>query len=93
MATNYQRKESIVCRHIGDEVILVPVKNNLADMLNLFVLNPVGECIWDALSKPCSIDQMCIRIQQQFDVDETAARADCESFIGELRRADLLLSA
>ena len=90
MSTFYRRKDHIVTRHIGDETILVPVKNNLADMLNLFVLNAVGECIWNALDEAVDKDALCCAVMATFDVKADQARADTEAFLGELASADLL---
>ena len=53
------RRDGIVARHIGGETILVPVVDNLADLLRIFVLNPVGECIWQNLESPTSLDDLC----------------------------------
>ena len=85
------RRDDIVTRHIGDETILVPVKNNLADMLNLFVLDAVGECVWRALEDLRNMDEICARVCCEFDTDEETARGDCERFIEELVGADLLI--
>ena len=38
-----------VKRRIAEELFLIPVKNNLADMRHVFVLHGCGEFVWDRL--------------------------------------------
>ena len=43
----YNRNEDFVFRRIGDETILVPIKNNVGDMGAIYNLNELGAFIWE----------------------------------------------
>ena len=45
----YRQIQHVVKRRIAEELFLIPVKNNLADMRHVFVLHGCGEFVWDRL--------------------------------------------
>lgn len=92
MTATYQRKPGVVTRHIAGETILVPMKNRLADLLCLFVLNPVGEFIWERLDGKTSLADVADQVAEAFEVDPAQARRDCEEFLQQLIQADLVLA-
>lgn len=90
MAGIFRRTESIVARKIADEVFLVPVKGKIAEIQRMFVLNTVGECIWNHLEAARTHREIVGAVLAAFDVDETAAAADVDEFLQELRGAGLV---
>ena len=90
MAGIFRRTESIVTRKIADEVFLVPVKGKIAEIQRMFVLNTVGECIWNHLEAARTRREIVGAVLAAFDVDETAAAADVDEFLEELRGAGLV---
>jgi hypothetical protein len=80
----------VILREIAGEVFLVPIRGRLADLQELFVLNDVGEWIWQRLDGTSSLDSLATELCETFDVSIDDATADLEAFIGELDAARLL---
>jgi hypothetical protein len=85
----YRKNVEVVTRRIADELFLVPIKGNIADMQRIFTLNPVAEYIWQNLDEKNLIE---IRdgILAQFDVEKERVDSDIQGFIAELLEADLI---
>ena len=85
----YRKNVEVVTRRIADELFLVPIKGNIADMQRIFTLNPVAEYIWQKLDEKNLIE---IRdgILAQFDVEKERVDSDIQGFIAELLEADLI---
>ena len=77
-------------RKIADEVFLVPVKGELAQIQKMFVLNAVGECIWDYIGEPRTREQIVGAVVSAFEVEEAVAGMDVEEFLENLRTAGLV---
>lgn len=86
----FKKREEIVTRKIADEIILVPVKEKLADMQRIFSLNPVGEFIWEQLDGKKDLQDISKGVQEIFDVDREQAMADIGEFISELIKEGLI---
>lgn len=80
----YKRKSQFATRIVGTELILVPVKKNIADMEELFTLNEVGSFIWTNINGENTIEDIVIKISEEFDVEESIANADLEEFLIKL---------
>jgi hypothetical protein len=80
----FQKNDDIVARKIADQMILVPIKGNIADMQRMFMLNPVGEFIWEHINGKCSVKEICDGIVNSYAVDQQKAEKDAFEFIGQL---------
>jgi hypothetical protein len=90
MGSRFCQASNVVTRNIGGEVFLVPVKGKLADLQRLFVLNKLGEYIWQQLDGARTQQEMVAAILERFEVDENHAAADLEEFLGQLKEANLV---
>ena len=82
--TLYQfRSENIVTRQMGDEVVLVPLSNKVADMTNVITLNEVGGDILKAIETPSSVQEVVNKLVEIYDVDRETLLNDVEEFIRE----------
>jgi hypothetical protein len=86
----YRQAQDVVTRRIADEVFLVPVRGKLAEIRRMFVLNPVGEYIWDHLDGSHSRDEIVAAVLERFDVDELKASSDVDEFLVVLEGLDLV---
>ena len=82
--------DDAVVRDVAGEVFLVPIRRQLADMHELFVLNPVGRWVWQHLDGTRDAEQLARGVCVRFEVDEEQARTDVEAFLAELDEAHLL---
>jgi len=86
----YAREANVVSREVAGEVFLVPIRGRLADMRRIFVLNPVGEAVWDRIDGTRSLDSICSDVVERFDVSSEVAGADIREFVERLREEDLV---
>ena len=86
----YERDPSIVCRTIDDEIILVPIKQNVGDLESIFSLNEVGARIWELLDGKNNIQKIKEHITTEFDVDDKQAEDDILEFVQKLEEAGAL---
>jgi len=49
---------SIVTRKTGNEYVLVPVTNNIADMHSVYTLNETGAFIWEHIDGERSVEEI-----------------------------------
>lgn len=84
----YQRDKEVVKRQVAGETFLIPVRNRLADMRNIYVLHGVGEFIWDRLDGES--ERICDEIVENFDVARDEARRDLDEHLQELLAAELV---
>ncbi|MGB4415651.1 MAG: PqqD family protein [Paludibacter sp.] len=87
--TLYNLKSKFVTREVGDELIIVPLSGNVAQMNELFTLNETAKVIWENLREDTSFEDLQRLITETFDIDAQTAAKDIDSF---LIRLDSLLN-
>ena len=80
----YQKDSNIVYRKIADEYILVPIRQQVADLNCIYTLNEIGALIWELIDGKSNIEQILKGITAVYDVEEEAAKDDLISFISQL---------
>lgn len=83
--TIYFRSPRIVARKAGEEYILVPVSNSIADMSSVYTLNTTGAFIWERLDGIKNVRDIISDVEEEFMVDGKTALEDVLSFIHDLR--------
>ena len=86
----YRIKSKFVTRAVGNELIIVPLSGNVAQMNELFTLNETAKLIWENLDENTSLESMQTLLTETFDVDKATALNDVESFL--FRMEKLLLN-
>jgi hypothetical protein len=86
----YKKNDAVISRKIAGEMILVPIRGNLADMRRIFTLNPVAEYIWDRVDGEKSIQNIGRGIVSAFDVTPESAERDLEEFVSALLKEQLI---
>ena len=79
----YQRNEDFVFRKIVEEIILVPIKQNVAEMEAVFTLNEVGAFLWEQLGQPRSLSELHNAVLDEFEADPAIVLEDIEAFLNE----------
>jgi len=82
--TIYQKDSNMVYRRIADEYILVPIRQQVADLNYIYTLNEIGAFIWELIDGKSNIKQILKNITAAYDVEEKAAKDDLISFISQL---------
>ncbi len=55
-----------------------------AEKGNYIGLSDVGARVWELIEAPQSLDEVCARLVQEFDVTPEVCRAEVEGFLNEL---------
>jgi hypothetical protein len=79
-----QSTEQISC-NLNEEIAILNLKNTL-----YFGLDEVGACIWEAMSEPRKVSDVCKRVLERFDIGEEQCQADVIEFVGRLDEAGLV---
>lgn len=82
--TRYERNPEFIFRRIVDELLLVPVHQEVADMDCIYTLNPVGAFIWQQLEQPATLAELQAAVQDNYDADPEVLAADLRAFVGDL---------
>jgi hypothetical protein len=88
--TIFRKKEEIVTRQIAGETLLIPIRSQLADMQNIFALNPTAEYIWQQLDGKQNLEIIHRGITDNFQVETRQAHSDLEEFISQLLEAGII---
>ena len=80
------RSPSIVTRKTGNEYVLVPVTNNIADMTSVYTLNETGAFIWELIDGKKSVEELINAVVDKYDIDPEKATKDVFSFIDNMNK-------
>ena len=83
------RKE-LIKRQIAGDTILVPVGKTVYDSNGLFVLNELGDFIWDLLPRVNSEEEICDAVLAEYEVSPHEAAKDVAEFMDKLRKLDII---
>ncbi len=86
----YIKNDDIVCRNIIGETILVPIRGNLADMQQIFTLNPLGAFIWDQLDGEKVLGDTRNAVLENFESEPDKVESDLLEFIEQIYAAGLI---
>lgn len=75
---------TIVTRKTGNEYVLVPVADNIADMNSVFTLNETGAFIWEQIDRIKTVEEIISLLVEEYEIDKGSAEQDVFSFIENL---------
>jgi hypothetical protein len=93
VTVNLCRQDNVIARKVAGEAILVPIRGNMADMQKLFILEGIGEFVWERLDGRATLGEIRDAVVKEFQVTAEQAEKDIEAFVSELRAADLVSEA
>jgi hypothetical protein len=80
------KSPSVVTRKTGNEVVIVPVVNDIADMNSVYTLNETGAFIWELIDGKRTIQDLADALTSEYDTDRETANSDINSFIDEMKK-------
>jgi hypothetical protein len=80
----FKRSDDIVFRKIGDEYLLVPIRQGVGDMESIYTLNETASRIWELLDGTATGKEIRNRITEEFDVTPEQAEKDLVHHLEEL---------
>lgn len=83
---------SVVTRKTGNEYILVPVTNNIADMTSVYTLNETGAFIWDQIDGKRDVEEIINALTTEYEIDFKTAEEDVFAFIENMNNYLIIFS-
>jgi hypothetical protein len=80
----------VVCRAVGLESILVPIRNNVGNLDFVYTLSPVAARIWSLLDGVRTADEIVDAIVAEYDADRDTVMADLAELVSDLAGVSLL---
>ena len=80
----YKKSDSIVSRKIGDEFILVPIRQDVGDLESIYTLNETAALIWELIDGKTEASKIKERIVEEFDVEPEEAEKDLIEHLQQL---------
>lgn len=82
----YKAKEQYVVRRFADEIVLVPVGEQIAVNNSLIVLNETSHFIWTIIQTAKSIPQIVEEFTEEYDITEDVFMNDLNKFIDMMEK-------
>jgi hypothetical protein len=80
----YRKSDSIVFRKIGDECILVPIRQGVGDLDSIYTLNETAARIWDLIDGQKKVQEIKDQLLAEYDVTPFEAEKDLLGHIEQL---------
>jgi hypothetical protein len=77
---------TIVTRKTGNEYVLVPITNNIADMNSVYTLNETGAFIWEHIDGKRNVEEIISALITEYEIDKQNAESDVFSFIENMNK-------
>jgi predicted RNA-binding protein (virulence factor B family) len=81
MSHRYVKKTGFVEKKMGDELILVPLSSEVAQMSEVITLNAVAAFIFDNMKQPVSIQSLVDLVVGEYEVEVVLANHDVAAFV------------
>ena len=80
-----KKNVNVVTKEVGDECIIVPLSDNIADMDSVFTLNDTGAFFWSLIDGSKTVDQIIDAVVEEYEVDRNTVARDFSAFIEEMK--------
>jgi hypothetical protein len=80
----YEKSDSVVFRKIGDEFILVPIRQDVGDLESIYTLNETAARIWELIDGKTKVSEIKERIIAEFTVTPEEAEKDLIEHLQQL---------
>jgi hypothetical protein len=77
---------TIVTRKTGNEYVLVPITDNIADMNSVYTLNETGAFIWEQIDGKKSIEEIITALTAEYEIEFKNAENDVFSFVENMSK-------
>ncbi len=82
----------MVSRRVADEVILVPIRQNVGDLQSIYTMNEVGARIWELLDSEGAVAEIVSALSMEYEVEQAQAEADVVGFLAQLESIEAINS-
>ena len=75
----------VVTRKTGNEYVLVPIADNIADMNSVYTLNETGAFIWELMDGKRTVNDLVQALALEYKTNIETAQSDVLSFINKMK--------
>lgn len=82
-------KSGYMMREVAGSHVVVPTGGAALDFSGMMTLNGTGAFLWKQLEQDKTEQELLSALLEEYDADETEAKADISEFLAKLKAADL----
>ena len=79
-----KRSTNFVLSEVAGTKVLVPIGEAAITFPGMVTMNATGTLIWELLEQEQTVDTLAAALAERYAVDQAAAKADVEAFVGKL---------
>lgn len=87
MGTSYIRNSRTISGRLHDEMVMMD-----PDQGKYFSLNPVATRIWDFLGKEQTVDELCVHLREEYEVESHKCIEEVRDHLEEMVRLGLVIA-
>ncbi len=80
------KNTTIISSKMDNEVVMMSIEKG-----NYYGLNPVAAEIWEMLTAPMTVQAICVRLMEEFDVEQEKCFTEVLAYIEKLENEGLIL--
>jgi Coenzyme PQQ synthesis protein D (PqqD) len=86
----FTRCPDVVCRQVGAESVLVPIRQHVGNLDYVYTLSAVAATVWELLDGARDVASIIEAVCDVYDVDRDTAAADVSALLTDLGEAALI---
>ncbi|MCA9953773.1 MAG: lasso peptide biosynthesis PqqD family chaperone [Ardenticatenaceae bacterium] len=87
-ASRVVRSEGFITSTVDNELVMMSLEKG-----TYYGLDAIGSQIWENIATPITIEALCQKLIDQFEVDPAQCQADVLAFLNELHQEDMVHEA
>ncbi len=88
--TRLSRSDNFVSRHLGDELVLVPINQTGVDVQKIYALNDTAASVWDKTKTPLTVTELITAIESEYSDDKGIIYKEVKQLIEEFVQAGFI---
>jgi hypothetical protein len=80
----YKKSDAVVSRKIGDEFVLVPIRQDVGDLESIYTLNETAALIWELINGKLKVSEIKESLLEAFEVEPEQAEKDLMEHLQQL---------
>jgi PqqD family protein of HPr-rel-A system len=80
------RNTNAISGRLNDELVMMDIRKG-----KYFSLNPVATRIWDLLDQPLTMEELCTRLTDEYDVEPGQCREEVREYLEEMSKLGLVI--
>jgi hypothetical protein len=79
------RSEDFITSTVDDDLVMMSLEKGI-----YYGLDAIGSQIWENIAEPISVNALCHKLTDQFEVDEAQCQTDVLAFLHELLNEEMI---